>query len=65
MTTDSSADVVAYYKKELVAQGWTLSSTMEAQGTSIIGASKGARALSLLVGSADGKTTITIGVGEQ
>ncbi|NOS68117.1 MAG: hypothetical protein HOO67_07220 [Candidatus Peribacteraceae bacterium] len=64
-TSDSAADVVTYYKAELAKQGWTISSTMEAQGTSIFGATKGTRALSLLIGSAEGQTSITIGIGEQ
>ena len=66
MTTSSAADVMAFYTAELKKQGWTVSSTMESQGTTIIGATKGTRALSLLVGSVDGgQTSITIGVGEQ
>lgn len=65
VTSDSVADVVTYYKAELKKQGWTISSTMEAQGTTIMGATKGDRALSLMIGSADGQTSITIGIGEQ
>ena len=65
VTSDNAADVVAFYKTELAEQGWTISSTMEAEGTTILGATKGKRAFSLMVGSANGQTSITIGVGEE
>jgi len=64
-TADSAADVMTFYKGELKKQGWTVTSTMEAQGTTIMGATKGTRALSLMVGSTNGQTSITIGVGER
>ena len=66
VTSDAAADVTTFYKAELKKQGWMITSTMENQGTTILGATKGTRALSLMVGTVDGgQTSITIGVGEQ
>ena len=65
MTTHSPSEVLDFYTAELKKQGWTVTSTMEAQGTTILGATKGSRALSLMVGSVESQTSITIGVGEQ
>ncbi|MBI2635808.1 hypothetical protein HYW84_00575 [Candidatus Peregrinibacteria bacterium] len=66
ITADSASDVLTFYKAELKSKGWTITTTMESQGTTIIGATKGARTFSLMIGSSDaGKTSITIGVGEQ
>lgn len=66
ITTNPASDVLSFYKAELKAKGWTVTTTMESQGTTIIGATKGARAFSLMIGPSDaGKTSITIGVGEQ
>ena len=64
-SADSTVQVVAFYKAELAKQGWTMTTVMESQGTTIMGANKDDRTLSLLVGSADGQTTITIGIGKQ
>lgn len=66
ITTSPASDVLSFYKVELKDKGWTITTTMESQGTTIIGATKGARTLSLMIGPSDaGKTSITIGVGEQ
>ena len=59
---DSAADVAAYYKTALSKDGWTVKSTMTAQGSTIYPAEKDGRAASVTVTAASGKTTITIGV---
>lgn len=66
LTSDAAASVVAYYEKELRSSGWNIESTLRGQGMTVIGASKNGRGLSLAIGAAgDGKTSITIGVGER
>ena len=65
MSSDSPATVAAFYKTQLAANGWAISGTMESAGTTIMGATKGDRAVSLSIGGADGQTSITIGVGKQ
>lgn len=59
---DSTADVAAFYKTALASEGWTVKSTMEAQGSTIYLAEKAGRTISVTVTGASGKTTITIGV---
>ena len=66
MTADKPEKVVEFYKADLRAKGWTIATTMQGQGTNILGATKGNRALSIMVaGSPDDQTSITIGVGQQ
>lgn len=62
MTTDASADVAAWYKSQLTKDGWTLSSAMEGGGTTIFGATKDDRTLSMMIAGAEGQTSITIGI---
>lgn len=67
LMTDASVEtVMAFYTDELTKKGWTIVSTMQAQGTNVIGATKDDRVLSLMVGdSGNGQTSITIGVGRE
>ena len=65
VTTDDVATVVAYYKAELTKQGWTMEGAMEGGGTSIIGASKDDRSMSLSITTQNNQTVITIGVGKK
>lgn len=65
MTTDSAAQVASYYKKALKENGWTVESTIEAQGTTIFSATKDDRVVSFMSASAQGATTITLGVTKQ
>lgn len=62
MSEDATADVAAYYKSSLAKDGWTVKSTMEAQGSTIYLAEKAGRTISVTVTGASGQTTITIGV---
>ena len=64
-TKDSADTVAAFYAKALKDNGWTVEGTMQAGGATIVGASKGDRAISIAIGSTEGQTTITIGVGKK
>ncbi len=65
MSTDDAQTIADYYANTLKANGWTIGSTMQAQGTTIMTAIKDDRAVSLSVASANNETTITIGVGKK
>ncbi len=65
MSSDGVAEVAAFYKTQLVLNGWALSGTLESAGTTIMGATKGDRVVSLSIAGTDGQTSITIGVGKQ
>ena len=63
LTTGATPEVAAaYYKKELVAQGWKVDTAMEAAGTSIFSAKKDSRMISLLITNTQGQTTITMSI---
>src|SRR3989344_7196045 len=63
-TSKSASEVAAYYNSELVNQGWTIDSTMNASGTTILSAKKGERTVGIYIVSSEGTTSVTIGVGE-
>ena len=65
VTADSATDVAAFYKETLKENGWTVQSTMEAQGTIIFSAEKDDRVFSFLTTTAEGMTTITMGVAKK
>ena len=65
LTSDATAKVSAYYKAELAKQGWKIEGAMEGNGTTVIGATKGDRVISVSVASSEGQTGITIGVGKS
>jgi hypothetical protein len=64
-TSDGVEKVVAYYKAELEANGWTISATMGNAGSSFLGATKGEQVVSVAVAQVDGQTSITIGIGKE
>lgn len=64
-TTDALDAVVAWYKKEVAAQGWKIETDATVQGNLILGASKDTRELSLTVASSDGKVTISLVVAKK
>jgi hypothetical protein len=65
MTDDRAEDVAGFYRDSLADEGWTITASMESGGTTVIGATKDTRVLSLSFASSEGQTTITIGVGAQ
>lgn len=64
MTTDSVADVVAFYKEEISNYGWTMGEGMQGGGTEILSATKDDRVLSIIIAGSNGQTAITIGVSQ-
>ena len=63
ITSDVPDTVVAFYKTDLRAKGWTMSTAMEGQGTSILSGTKGDRTVSVMVsGTVQGQTNITLAV---
>ncbi len=63
-TTDSAGNVLSFYKKELVAQGWTIAAEATTNGTITLGATKDTRAFGMYIApSGEGtETAVTIGV---
>ena len=59
-TNDSVQKVTDYYTKELVSQGWKIESTSYISGTSILGATKDKRSLSMSASVSDGTTSVTL-----
>jgi len=64
-TEDSVEDVVAYYKDEIVKQGWKIDATMQMGGSTVMAATKGSRVVSMQVAASGEGTVITLGIGEQ
>lgn len=64
-TSESAEKVLAYYKTQLQSQGWSIEGTMSAGGSTTLAAKKGERVLSLIVSDAEGKTAVTLAVGEE
>lgn len=62
MTSDSAADVKAFYEKELTANGWAMQGDMQGGGTIILSATKEGSTLSLLIATAGNQTSITMGI---
>ncbi len=62
---DGGDKVVAYYKRELVSQGWTIDATQESGGYTIMSATKESRNLALTIVESDGTTTISIGLSQE
>jgi hypothetical protein len=65
MTTEPAQAVMDYYTAALKENGWTIDSTMAAQGLNILTGTKDDRAITLSVTEAEGRTTITIGTGKK
>lgn len=64
-TTDALADVIAWYKKEIVAKGWTVTTDAMVNGSLMMSATKDSRALSATVTGEDGTVTIALVVARQ
>ncbi len=64
-STDSSEDVYAFYKQELVNNGWTVESQANAAGASTLVAKKEGRTVSLLVTPVQDATAISIGIEDD
>lgn len=61
LTSDKPVSGVAtYYETELAANGWTITGTMNIQGTSMVTATKGEREAGVYVGGDTDVTTISI-----
>lgn len=64
VTPDTPADVVAWYAKELTAEGWTKESEASVPDGAVYAAKKGARAVNVIAAGGgtdpDGATTVTI-----
>ena len=64
-TSDEIEKVTAFYKKELVEQGWTIKNEMTMGAMSLIQAEKGKRNVNLTVNKKDGETTVSLVVGAK
>lgn len=64
-TTDSTDKVAAWYKTEVVAKGWTISTNLEVDGGLMIGATKDTRELVITVSKDEAKTTIGLMVTKK
>ncbi len=65
-TGDSQQTVLDFYKKDLVAKGWTVNNSIQSQETMLVSASKDNRVTALtVVRSDEGTTTITIATGTK
>ncbi len=64
-TNDAVASVAGWYKTEIVAKGWKVTLSMDADGSSLLGGSKDDRELMVTVSGEGGKTTIGIAVSQK
>ncbi len=65
LTSDKPVSGVAtYYETELAANGWTITGTMNIQGTSMVTATKDEREVGVYVGGDSGVATINITISE-
>mgnify|MGYP001817808801 FL=1 len=62
-TSDEIEKVTAFYKKELVEQGWTIKNEMTMGAMSLIQAEKEKRSFNLTVNKKDGETIVSLVVG--
>lgn len=64
LTNDSSETVVDYYKRELPANGWTITQTAVSGTVTVIAATKDNRSLGIYIAATEtGQTSVTVGVG--
>ena len=63
-SADAASAVGDYYKAQLASNGWKIAGSYEAAGTSIIGAEKAGRKVSVSVSSAGGSTQIVLVIGK-
>ena len=59
-TKEAGPNVYEFYKKELVAQGWTVEQDIQSGDGAMVTATKDTRALSVTVATGDGQTDITV-----
>lgn len=64
-TSDTVAEVVAFYKQELAAKGWIIEQTAVAGGATIMAARKDTRSLGLQIVLSGGQTMVTMGISLQ
>lgn len=64
-TKDTAEQVVEYYKETLTGNGWSMTSTMQGGDSTLMSAEKGDRAVSIVIGSSEGETTVTLGVATK
>lgn len=64
-TSDAVATVAAYYKQQMVQQGWTSVSTFDIAGVSQLSYSKGTRTASVSVATQDNLTAVMLYAYEQ
>ncbi|HRH94030.1 MAG TPA: hypothetical protein PKV72_05885 [Candidatus Peribacteria bacterium] len=65
MSTDDVDTVASYYADELKKQGWTISANSQIASSTMIAATKDTRTMSAMIAGGDGRTTITLGVGQD
>jgi hypothetical protein len=64
-TSDGADKVVAFYKSELAAKGWTIANEGTFSGTTMLSAEKGTQQYSIGIITADGQTQITSGITDK
>jgi hypothetical protein len=64
-STDSAENLIAFYKKGLADNGWTINTTATYGAVNMIGASKDKREAAIQVMEADGKRMVTQIVGTK
>lgn len=64
-TTDSIDKVMSWYKAEVVAKGWTVSTNLEVDGGLMIGGSKDTRDLVVTISKQDNKVAIGLVVSQK
>jgi hypothetical protein len=64
-TTDALATVIAWYRSEVKAKGWTVVTDATVNGGLILSATKDSRALSVTVTGEEGKVVIGLAVANQ
>lgn len=64
-TDDDLSDVTAWYKREVPAKGWTVTTDATVNGALILGASKDGRTLSVSVSGEGESVTIVLSVSSQ
>lgn len=64
-STDSTDDVVNWYKAAVVTEGWKVTSNIMANGNLLLGATKDTRELAVTVSSQDGKVAIGLVVTQK
>ena len=62
-TSDSPAEVIEYYKRELESNGWHIEATSSVSGMTIVSATKGDQSFGVWAAASDGVTQVTAGVG--